>query len=73
MYDHPASIARDRIIELAADPATRPYVVGYLLSCLDERHWAQLVQSALEFAEGQLERQASAQARAGVLLAERYR
>jgi len=73
MYDHPTAVARDRIIELAADPATRPYVIGYLLSCLDERHWPQLVQSALEFAEGMVERQATAQARAGVLLAERYR
>lgn len=46
-----AEIARARLTELIDDPRFRPYVFGYLLSCLDERHWADLVQSALEFTE----------------------
>ena len=47
-----ADIARDRVQELADDPRYRPYVVGYLLSCLDERHWGALVQSALDYVDG---------------------
>lgn len=56
--------ARDRVFELAADPEFRPYIVGYLLSCLDERHWSALVQSALEFTEGVKAAREASQARA---------
>lgn len=52
MDTHARAIARQRIVELGNDPRYRPYVIGYLLSCLDERHWDALVQSALEFVEG---------------------
>lgn len=58
-------VARDRVFELAADPAIRPYILGYLLSCLDERYWSALVQSALEFTEGMKAAREAAQARAG--------
>lgn len=51
MQDAQRRILRERVEELASDPKYRPYVVGYLLSCLDERHWEALVQSALEFSE----------------------
>ena len=59
--------ARDRVFELAAEPEYRPYIVGYLLSCLDERHWTALVQSALEFTEGVKSAREAAEARAGEL------
>lgn len=52
MPETPHEIARRRVMELADDPTYRPFVVGYLLSCLPERHWEALVQSALEFVEG---------------------
>lgn len=64
MSQSPQQTARDRVQELADDPRYRPYVVGYLLSCLDERHWDALVQSALSYVEGIEEQQAAAQARA---------
>jgi len=51
MHTEQQQILRDRVIDLAADAKYRPYVIGYLLSCLDERHWEALVQSALEFGE----------------------
>lgn len=47
----PTELARQRVTDLADDPRYRPYVIGYLLSCLPERHWDALVQSALEFGE----------------------
>lgn len=52
MSNEARNAARDRIMELAADPKYRPYVIGYLLSCLDERHWQALVESAIEFVDG---------------------
>lgn len=55
--------ARDRIQELAEDPRYRPYVIGYLLSCLDERHWDALCQSAVEYVEGLEGLQAASRAR----------
>jgi len=64
MPQSPHQAARDRVQELADDPRYRRYVVGYLLSCLDERHWDALVQSALQYVEGIEEQQAAAQARA---------
>lgn len=68
MTNDPRQIARDRVMDLANDPAYRPYVVGYLLSCLDERHWEALVQSALEYVEGLKELERDAQSRARGLL-----
>lgn len=50
-------IARQRVMELAADDRYRPFVVGYLLSCLDERHWEALVDAAIEFSETNIRRQ----------------
>ena len=50
-------IARQRVMELAADARYRPFVVGYLLSCLDERHWESLVHAAIEFSETNIARQ----------------
>jgi hypothetical protein len=55
--------ARDRVLELAADGRYRPFVVGYLLSCLSERHWDALVQAALEFGEAAKARQEAAESR----------
>jgi len=52
MPQTPQEIARDRVQALADDPRYRPFVVGYLLSCLDERHWTALVDAALEYVEG---------------------
>lgn len=69
MSQSPQQTARDRVQELADDPRYRPYVVGYLLSCLDERHWDALVQSALSYVEGIEEQQAAARARARELAA----
>jgi hypothetical protein len=57
-------LARDRVLELADDARYRPFVVGYLLSCLDERHWASLVQAALEFGESRVRQQDEMKARA---------
>jgi hypothetical protein len=57
MSDTPQQIARQRVMELAADARYRPFVVGYLLSCLDERHWEALVQAAIEFSETNIRRQ----------------
>jgi len=57
-------LARDRVLELADDARYRPFVVGYLLSCLDERHWSALVQAALEFGERRVQQQDEARARA---------
>jgi hypothetical protein len=71
MQKNPAQIARDRLQELAADPRYRPYIVGYLLSCLDERHWAALVEAALEYGEGLVALQEASEARARELAAER--
>jgi hypothetical protein len=51
MLNGPQQAARDRVHELAADPVYRPYVIGYLLSALDERHWEALVASAIDFVE----------------------
>ena len=53
-------IARQRVMELAADARYRPFVVGYLLSCLDERHWESLVNAAIEFSETNIARQQEA-------------
>lgn len=63
MAKTPSEIARDRVQELADDPRYRPYVIGYLLSCLDERHWDALVQSALAYVEGLEELEAARKAR----------
>lgn len=69
MPQSPQEAARDRVQALADDPRYRPYVIGYLLSCLDERHWDALVQSALQYVEGIEAQQAAAQARARELAA----
>ena len=57
MSGTPQQIARQRVMELAADDRYRPFVVGYLLSCLDERHWQALVDAAIEFSETNIRRQ----------------
>lgn len=57
MSESPQQIARERVMELAADERYRPFVVGYLLSCLDERHWEALVHAAIEFSETNIRRQ----------------
>ena len=57
MSETPQQIARQRVMELAADDRYRPFVVGYLLSCLDERHWQALVDAAIEFSETNIRRQ----------------
>lgn len=69
MQKSPQQTARDRVQALADDPRYRPYVIGYLLSCLDERHWDALVQSALQYVEGIEAQQAAARARARELTA----
>jgi hypothetical protein len=56
---------------LAADPRYRPFVVGYLLSCLDERHWNALVEAALAYVEGIQELQEATRARAQEVSRER--
>lgn len=57
MSESPQETARARVMELAADERYRPFVVGYLLSCLDERHWDALVHAAIEFSETNIARQ----------------
>ena len=49
--------ARDRVQSMANDARYRPFIVGYLLSCLDERHWEALANAAIEFAENNIARQ----------------
>lgn len=71
MSDESMRIARDRVMELADDPVYRPYVIGYLLSCLNERHWLALVESALMYVEGVAAAQAAAGARAAEVYGER--
>lgn len=63
--------ARDRVQELADDPRYRRFVIGYLLSCLDERHWNALVEAALAYVEGVEELQEANRARAQEVSAER--
>lgn len=59
---------------LAADnPTTRRFVVGYLLSCLDERHWAALADAAVDYAQGQAGLQEATVARLRAVQDERYR
>lgn len=65
MSSNPQETARQRVIELAADARYRPFVIGYLLSCLDERHWQALVEAAIEFSETNIERQNAALKRVG--------
>lgn len=65
MSTNPQETARQRVMELAADARYRPFVVGYLLSCLDERHWQALVDAAIEFSETNIERQNAALKRVG--------
>lgn len=60
MTDSRKQNARLRVIELAADGRYRPFVIGYLLSCLDERHWEALVECAIEFGEANATRQKEA-------------
>jgi len=63
--------ARDRVQELADDPRYRRFVVGYLLTCLDERHWNALVEAALAYVEGIQELQEATRARAAEVSRER--
>lgn len=63
MSESPQLTARDRVMELAADARYRPFVIGYLLSCLDERHWNALVEAAIEFGEANIRRQAELRSR----------
>lgn len=71
MSESPQQIARQRVMELAADARYRPFVVGYLLSCLDERHWSALVDAAIEFAETNIARQNDAVKRVGGIPSQR--
>lgn len=63
--------ARDQVQALADDPRYRPFVIGYLLSCLDERHWMALVEAAVAFVEGLEAQRAADVARLEVLRQER--
>lgn len=65
MPEESKQATRNRLFQLADDPQTRPYVFGYLLSCLDERHWQALAESAMQFAADnvRLQREAAEQAR----------
>jgi len=57
MSRKPGQNARDYVIATAEDPRFRPFIIGYLLSCLDERHWEALADAAVEFATANVERQ----------------
>lgn len=71
MSETPQETARRSVLALADDPRYRPFVISYLLNCLDERHWMALVEAALAFVEG-LEAQRTADtARLEVLRQER--
>lgn len=65
MQENSKQATRNRLFQLADDPTTRPYIVGYLLSCLDERHWEALAESAMQFAldNVRLQRETAEQAR----------
>jgi hypothetical protein len=63
--------ARDRVQALADDPRYRPFVIGYLLSCLDERHWMALVEAAVEYVAALEAQREELQARSEVLRQER--
>lgn len=63
MSEDPRTAARDRVVAMAADARYRPFIVGYLLSCLDERHWEALVHAAIEFSEANIARQAELRSR----------
>lgn len=63
--------ARGQVQALADDPRYRPFVIGYLLSCLDERHWMALVEAAVSFVEGLEAQRAADVARLEVLRQER--
>jgi hypothetical protein len=63
MSDESQLAARERVMELAADARYRPFVVGYLLSCLDERHWQALVDAAIEFTEANIRRRRELESR----------
>jgi hypothetical protein len=58
-------------VALADDPRYRPFVVGYLLSCLDERHWLALVDAAVAYVEGIQEHQEAVKVRLVELRKER--
>lgn len=64
--------ARERLVELAEDPEFRPFIVGYLISALDERYWPLLVQVALEHVETMQSLQEATSSRVRQLLAERH-
>lgn len=57
MSRQPGQNARDYVVATAEDPRYRPFIIGYLLSCLDERHWEILADTAVEFAKAQIELQ----------------
>jgi len=71
MPQTPQEIARDRVLELAGDARYRPFVIGYLLNCLSERHWDSLVQAALEYVDGVAAQQTAAERRAQEVSTER--
>jgi hypothetical protein len=55
--------ARDAVYAMVDDARYRPFIIGYLLNCLDERHWESLVTAAVEFADGNVRRQAELKGR----------
>lgn len=60
MQKQPGQNTRDYVIAVAEDPRFRPFIIGYLLSCLDERHWEPLAHAAIDFATGNVELQREA-------------
>jgi len=72
MPDPTQQTARRRLMELAQDPAYRPFILGYLIEALDERYWPLLVQVALEHVEQLAELQEASRARVGELTTERF-
>lgn len=60
MSRRPGQNARDYVIATAEDARHRPFIIGYLLSCLDERHWEALADAAVEFSSANVERQRDA-------------
>lgn len=60
MTESARQAARNRVLELANDPQFRPFIIGYLLGCLDERHWEALAEAAVQFAADNVRRQREA-------------
>lgn len=71
MPETPQEDARRQVQALADDARYRPFVIGYLLSCLDERHWMALVEAAVSFVDGLEAQRVADLARLEVLRTER--